>query len=333
MGKPKAPKPPDPIKTAEGQTSTNVSTAIANANLGNVNQVTPYGDLNYDQTGSYSWRDPTTGANYNVPQFTATQTFSPSQQAIFDQTNKAETNLAGIAAQQSGFLKDYLSQPISLGNEEVESRLFELGSKRLDPALDRQRQGLESRLSGKGLKLGSDQYAQEMSRFDEGRNDAYNQLLLSGRGQAVQEQIAERNQPINEITALLSQSQVQQPNFINSQQPSIPTTDYAGIVQDDYRNQMSAWQQEQAQRNSMLGGLFGLGSSLIASDRRLKTDIERVGKSDDGLPIYSYRYKAGGPTQIGVMAQDVQKTRPEAVATMPDGMMAVDYGKVFQLGS
>ena len=77
MGKPSAPTPPNPYATASAATSTNVATAIANANLGNVNQVTPQGNLDYSNTGNYDFTDPVSGANYSIPQFTATQTLSP----------------------------------------------------------------------------------------------------------------------------------------------------------------------------------------------------------------------------------------------------------------
>jgi hypothetical protein len=53
------PQPPDPIRTASAATATNVATSVANAFLNNVNQVTPQGSLQYDQTNSYSWTDPT----------------------------------------------------------------------------------------------------------------------------------------------------------------------------------------------------------------------------------------------------------------------------------
>ena len=48
MSKPDAPTPPDPQATAQAQTGTNVSTAVANAYLGHVNQVTPDGALDYN---------------------------------------------------------------------------------------------------------------------------------------------------------------------------------------------------------------------------------------------------------------------------------------------
>jgi muramidase (phage lysozyme) len=67
------------------------------------------------------------------------------------------------------------------------------------------------------------------------------------------------------------------------------------------------------------------------SDERLKEDIHRVGETDDGLPIYSYRYKGDKKTQIGLIAQDVEKEKPEAVGLAPaaDGKLykTVDYKK------
>lgn len=64
------------------------------------------------------------------------------------------------------------------------------------------------------------------------------------------------------------------------------------------------------------------------SDRRLKHDIHRIGETDDGMPIYKFKYK-GDPreqTHIGLMAQDVEKTRPEAVG-VASGYKTVDYDR------
>lgn len=75
------------------------------------------------------------------------------------------------------------------------------------------------------------------------------------------------------------------------------------------------------------GGLLG---ALMMSDRRVKEGIAKIGKADNDLPIYSYRYKGDHVTRIGFMAQDVEKVKPEAVAHLPGGLMAVDYAKAVQ---
>lgn len=76
-------------------------------------------------------------------------------------------------------------------------------------------------------------------------------------------------------------------------------------------------------------GVTGVGQGMqylggIFSDRRLKEDIQKVGKLDNGLYVYSYRYKAGGPVHIGVMADEVEAVMPEAVGNI-GGYKTVRY--------
>lgn len=65
------------------------------------------------------------------------------------------------------------------------------------------------------------------------------------------------------------------------------------------------------------------------SDRRLKHDVKRIGKTDDGLPIYSFKYKGDDneQTHVGFMADEVEKVKPEAVGVHPTGYKTVDYAK------
>lgn len=64
----------------------------------------------------------------------------------------------------------------------------------------------------------------------------------------------------------------------------------------------------------------------LFSDRRLKENVKKVGKTNDGLPIYTYNYKGDDKTQMGLMAQDVEKKKPEAVG-LAAGFKTVDYDK------
>jgi hypothetical protein len=59
------------------------------------------------------------------------------------------------------------------------------------------------------------------------------------------------------------------------------------------------------------------------SDKRLKKNIKKVGKLNDGQPVYKYDY-GDGRTQLGLMAQDVEKSHPEAVG-LSHGYKTVDY--------
>lgn len=262
MAKPSAPKPPDPKETASAQTGTNVTTALANTQLGNVNQVTPYGNLTYSQVGSTKFTDPTSGATYNIPQYQATQTFTPEQQRLFTTGQQTQQGLADLAKSQTGFLQDYMAKPFDGSNEATEARLMELGRKRLDPVFAERRAAMEQDLANRGIAIGSKAYDTSMRQFNEGQNDAYNQLLLSGNQQAFSQAQAERNQPINEITALMSGSQVSQPNYAGTNQAQMPTVDYSGLVNQNYQNQLGIYNQRMNNWNSTMGGLMGMGAKL-----------------------------------------------------------------------
>lgn len=335
MGKAKAPAAPDPKVTAAAQTATNVTTALANAQLANVNQIGPDGNVTYDISGWTTFTDPTSGATYQIPQYNQRTSLSPQQQAIKDQTDSASRNLGSIANEQTAFLRDYLNKPINLNNEATEARLMELGRRRLDPVIAQRDEDLRTRLANQGIKAGSDAYSRELTTANQANNDAYTSLLLNGRQQAVQEALTERNQPLNEIGALLSGSQVQMPTFgAQTNSTQLPTVDYAGLVNTNYQNQLGAWQTQQQQKQGILGGLFGLGAAgIMASDRRVKKDVKKVGKLM-GHNLYEYQYKGerdDGRRHVGVMAQEAEKKRPDAIKEI-GGVKHVDYGKLFELG-
>ncbi|ASP84169.1 hypothetical protein CDO26_05825 [Sinorhizobium meliloti] len=616
---PDAPDAPDPQQTASAQTATNIGTSVANNVMGNVNQVTPDGNLTYTYT-TQKWKDPLSGKEYDLQVPTATQTLSPEQLAIKNQTDGAELNMATLANTQSGKLNDLLGKPMdiskapaagnagaiglpqyqqfaggpklqsglanygnvtgnvanagqiqnSLGNTgqiqtglanagNIQSQIANAGSlqrsvadsgniqtslgnagditrsyetdfssdrqrvedalmQRMNPQLDRDRAALETRLTNQGLQPGSEAYnraideanrsasdarfgailnaGQEQSRLaglanqsasfqNSAQQQAYNQQLGSGqfantaqaqqyaqnannmqmgnaaqqqqfgqnqaqqqasnaaqqqqfgqnlaggqfanqaqqqqfnnalqsgqfanaaqsqqhgqnlsaaqlanqaqqqkfsqglagaqfgndalqqmyqnqntstaannaladqgfnaqqskfnlqnqqRAQYLNEQYAQRNQPINEIIGLMSGAQVNSPSFVPTQSNPMPTVDYAGLVQQDYANKMGAYNTQQANMQSMFGGMLGFGGQLASlSDKRAKKDIKKVGElKGHGLYEYSYRGKHNdGKRHIGVMAQEVEKKRPDAVSRRPDGLRQVNYGALFNAG-
>jgi len=318
-----APEPTPPRETSAAQTGSSVSTAIANSYLQNPNEITRDGTRTTQATGSQSFTDPYTGLSYDIPTFTVTQQLSDQQEAIAQQNDRASLNLSTLGADLSGNLGTQLTNNFSLGNEETEQRLFDLGRGRLDPMFAQRDDDLRTRLSNQGIKVGSSAYDREMGLLGQQENDAYNQLLLSGRGQASQELLAEDNQRINQIGALMSGGQVSMPQFQTAPQfGGMQATDNAAIIANSDAQKMNAWQQSQASMGSMLSGVGGL---FALSDERAKEDKRKVGETKDGMGIYSYRYKGDPETRMGLMAQEVAKKRPEAVKRRPDGLMAVNY--------
>ena len=487
MGKPDPPSPPNPVDTARASTSTNVGTSIANAFLGNTNQVTPDGSLRYDTTGSYTWNDPYTGLAVQIPTFTATQALSGNAQAIKDQTDAAKLGLAGMANYQSGRLSNLLQneldisqapaagdpnwignilapstsfgdagqQQSSLGN--YGQQLTEFGDAgqitkdygpadsfsadrgrveealygRLNPQLSKERANVEQRLADQGIRYGSQAYASAMDDYNRQANDLrlgvtaaggaeqqrmmdmaaqragfqnaaqqqeftqkfgraqfaneaqkaqFQETLQAGqfanqaqrdtftqaaargefanaglaqqvaqaqsrfnaqnmaRNQFMSEQYAQRNQPINEISALLSGSQINNPNFVNTPNNQIPTTDVAGLINTRFSQDMDIYKQESQNYNALMGGLMGMaGGMMKMSDRASKDDIHKIATvfsaSDDGerkkLPIYEYSYKddPSDARHVGPMAQDVEKIDPSAVKSRK-GIKYIDQSRV-----
>lgn len=251
-----SPKAPDPEKTAAAQSAMNRDTAITQSQLNMVDQKNPYGSLTYQQTGTNRFQD-AKGNWVETPKYTATTTLSPQQQAILDQTQSANLNLGTIANERSAFLKDYLSKPFDV-NAATEQKLYDLGAKRLDPRFAQQQEGLRTQLINSGIRPGSAAYTSAMRDFEESRNDAYNNLALTGRQQAFNEASYERSQPLNEIGALLSGSQVQQFQPISTPQTSVAGVDYTGLVNQQYQSKL-------ANSQAKMGGLFGLLSAPFAA--------------------------------------------------------------------
>lgn len=320
MGK-KQPKAPDPAATAAAQGQWNSFTAQQQQAMNMTNQNSPWGSLTYDQTGSQTIIDPN-GKPVNVPRYTANTTLTPEQQAIYDQTQNADLNLATIANEQSGKIGDLLNNPFSFNNDDASNWAYDLASSRILPQQQKNQAALESQLVNSGIRRGTAAWDSEMSRLTNANTDQLNQLALTGRGQAFSEQLAQRNQPLNEIIGLTSGTQIQNPNatFAQTPQSQVAGVDYSGLVQNKYNADV----QSANARTGALGGLFGAGLSLF-SDARLKTNVVRIGATDAGQPIYSYQYIWGGPTQIGVMAQE---SPDDAVEVDSSGYLKVNYSRV-----
>ena len=289
MGKstPAAPTPPDPYKTAGAQTGANVNSAIASGVIGNVNQSGPQGTTKYDQTDTYTMTGPD-GQTYQVPRYTQTTTLSPEQQQLYDQQTQLGSKMNTLASGQVDRLGSVLGQPVnanglpevandfSADRAAVEKAMFD----RLSPQMDRARAGLETTLVNQGFQRGSEAFKNEMDSAGRNENDA--RLAITGQGlqeqqglfgmqqanrqRSLQEMLALRNQPINEISALMSGGQVSLPQAQQYNAPQIgaaPIGDYtynsAALANQQWQTQQQAAAQKQAALYGALGGLGGAG--------------------------------------------------------------------------
>jgi hypothetical protein len=179
---------------------------------------------------------------------------------------------------------------------------------------------MNQELANQGLTPGSEGWKYNQTQFGLNKANSYNNMYLQGQNTAVNDILAAYNQPLNSLNALQSGSQVSQPGIgttAPSAQQTVAPAPYANLVTSIYGDQTAQYNAQlsaAAQENSAaMGGLFGLGGSVIGglgklipglSDRRDKTDIQRLGKHK-GVPIYAYRYKSDPktyPKSIGPMA-------------------------------
>ncbi len=72
------------------------------------------------------------------------------------------------------------------------------------------------------------------------------------------------------------------------------------------------------------GKTSGTSVGFSLSDARAKKDIKQIGKTDEGLPLYSYKYKGEDEPRVGPMAQDVAIMKPEAVAHASSGLLYIN---------
>ena len=154
-------------------------------------------------------------------------------------------------------------------------------------------------------------------------------LVLQGfQNQAVQQQLAQqmalRNQPLNEISALLSGSQVQMPQFQGYTGSTVAPTPYLQAMQAQDAAAVQRYGIAANQAASNMSGLYSVAGAALMSDRRLKSNIVRIGTHPLGISVYEY--DIFGQRQRGVMADEVESVKPEAVLTRPDGYKMVNYG-------
>lgn len=184
------------------------------------------------------------------------------------------------------------------------------------------RGGLDSGATMKALDqysqgLGSQEYQSAYNRFTNDQSTRFNRLAsLAGVGQSAVSQSGQADQ-----------------NYANQ----------VSNNQTGLGNSIAAANIAQANRtSSLIGQGAGMGMmGLMASDRRLKTNIEPVSQEDlqelrASLKPYRFNYKSefyGKGDWIGVMAQDLEKTKLGRSLIVEDenGFKLIDMAKLMSL--
>ena len=178
------------------------------------------------------------------------------------------------------------------------------------------------------------QMAQE-SANREAQNQIFNQQMSSAnfqnaaRQNDLQMQLGLYNQPLNQVNALMSASQIQNPTFQAYTGANVNAAPVFQAAQQTGQDAQAAYAQQVAAANARtaaIGGILGsaAGAATFPSDIRLKSKIVRVDTHPLGIGIYEY--DIDGRRERGVIAQEVERVLPSAVIEHPDGYKMVDYG-------
>jgi hypothetical protein len=193
FGKPPAPPPAPDYRGAAAETAAGNLAAAQSATAANrVNQVTPYGNLSYAETGTDSMGNPT---------WTATTSLSPAQQQLLDMQNQTSLGLGSAINAQLGQVQDVMGRGFNpnipqtqtdLGSQFVTNPNYASGMQgwdkanqilqaRLAPQMEQQSNAQAARLANQGIVQGTKAYENAMRTFNQGQNDLLTNAQLAGQ--------------------------------------------------------------------------------------------------------------------------------------------------------
>lgn len=323
------PAPPDPAATAAAQAGLNKEAILESARVNQMKRVTPWGTLTYS-------------GEIGTPGRTETTTLTPEAQNIYNQQLSLASMLTGYGGQLAPQVANRIMTPPDLAGRLGERQRIEEGlMARLDPYLARTEEARRTQLANQGITQGSEAWRAAQDDLARARNDAMLATIGQAGGEYARDvglESALRAQAINELSALTQGAPaIGTPQFGQPAQYQIAPGDYQGAANTAYGGQLNAYNQQLQARNAAMGGLFGLGGAVAGalpwaswlSDRRLKKNIRRIGALDSGIPVYLFEYILG-PRRVhmGVMADEVERVKPEAVLTLKEGHQMVDYARL-----
>lgn len=275
MCSPSPPPAPDYAGAATAQGIANKEAAIASSRLNNPNVVNPY--------GTQTWTEGATAEDRP----TLTQTFSPEQQALYDQSMQTKGLLGELGTQGATALKGVIGNQLDLSGapaapgsaEQTRQSTFDAMMARVNEDTAGQREQRNADLIAAGIRPGTKAYDDAQNLISRQYNDARNQAMLASgqeaqrdfgmdtqrRKDAIAEILAGRQTPLNEINALMSGSQVSNPFAVPgaAQNANIGAAPIFPAAQAQYDASIDGYNAQAAGNQALMGGLFKLGGAAI----------------------------------------------------------------------
>ena len=270
LGKDDPPPPPDYAGAARETAAGNIDAARLATAANRVNQITPFGNLTYTQTGEDKWGN---------PMWTATQTLAPEQQKIASQQANLSSGLLGTAQQGLDYAGNVISRP-GVDTSKLPSTGFNPGQSyqdaimtRLAPQIARENQSFEQDMANKGIGVGTAAYNTAKELLSQNQNDRLVSSTVQGlnTGLAANQQgfsqaAYNQMQPINVINALRTGSQVSTPQYVN---PALQSTtqgpDLLGAVSSRYNAEVGNVNARNANTANFVSGLMNMGGQIYGA--------------------------------------------------------------------
>jgi hypothetical protein len=219
---------------------------------------------------------------------TVTQKLSPAEQAIYDKNVQQRTNVGDVGITGSEALKDIIGQKIDFSGAPAvgdgaatRQKVYDALMGRVNEDTANQRDQRNSDLIAAGIRPGSKAYDDAQNLISRQYNDARgvaevnagnaaNQQFgmdTQNRQQYISELLAQRQTPLNEINALMSGSQVNNPfaSGLGYQAgANVQAAPIFGAAQAQGQADINAFNAKQAGSNSFMGGLFSLGAAGLS---------------------------------------------------------------------
>jgi predicted nucleic acid-binding protein len=239
---------------AQAQTLGNLTGAQQAVQANRVNQVTPYGSLNYSQQ---------TDANGN-PTWTATQSLSPELQ------NLTTTSIGNLQASQANPM--YGINPGETYSDAI--------MRRLQPQIAQSDQQQTAILANQGIVPGTVAYENAMRTYNQQKNDLLTSAQIGGMQTGLSAQKLQGDQA-SQIKNLVT------PNLINAPtQAAVAGPDYTGALATQTNANIAAQNAQLGQQTANTAGLYGLGSAGILG---LAANPGLISSAGTGIKdIYSY---------------------------------------------
>lgn len=213
------------------------------------------------------------GGDPDVP--TVVETLNPEQQKIFENEQQLQQQLGFLGIKAADMAGDTITQPLNFNERfgtqaQGRQQVIDAMMSRYDQDAGRQKEAINSDLIARGIPAGSKAYEVEMDRLGRARNDALQQATIAAdtksmdeRRQAITEALAERQVPLNEISAFRTGSQIQPLQFSGMTPVNAGAAPVFNAADAALNAGMDQYGIRSGNYNNFMNGLFSLGAAAL----------------------------------------------------------------------